>query len=284
LRIFAKKQILMPKKIAIVLAIICAYLGSMAQNATDSLQVTPVAPAAVMAQEVASLPPDTVSYRIKPGDRLRIRNLNSLSIILPELSNMAVAGAQVSAQGSNGAVFETYVTRTGQIALPQVGLVKVAGLTRAEAVLEIEHSYANVLNKAIFDLEILNLRIKVLGAVGKQGVILLENEKLTLGEVIALAGGIDFATADKTIKLVRSRNNSQQEINFDIRDLNDPKITNTLVFDGDYVFVPPSKASLRNIKNQRTSSILQPIALTLNALAVIVGLYFTYRASLPKGP
>ena len=248
---------------------------------TDTI-LTPTRPAVVVATEVVSVPIDTLSYRIKIGDRLRIRNLNSLSIIMPELANMSVAGAQVSAQNANGSVFETYVNRTGQIALPQVGLVKLAGLTSAEAVFEIERIYANTLTKAIFDLEILNLRIKVLGAVNKQGVILLENEKLTLGEVIAMAGGIDFANADKTIKLVRSRNNAQQEINYDIRDLGNPRVTNLPVFDGDYVFVPLSKSSLRFVKNQRTASVLQPIALTLNALAVIFGLYFTYQASLKK--
>ena len=244
--------------------------------------LAPARPAVVVAPEVVSVPPDTLSYRIKIGDRLRIRNLNSLSIIMPELANLSVAGAQVSAQNASGSVFETYVNRTGQIALPQVGLVKLAGLTSAEAVFEIERIYANTLTKAIFDLEILNLRIKVLGAVNKQGVILLENEKLTLGEVIAMAGGIDFANADKTIKLVRSRNNAQQEINYDIRDLGNPRVTNLPVFDGDYVFVPLSKSSLRFVKNQRTASVLQPIALTLNALAVIFGLYFTYQASLKK--
>jgi|GEM_PF-898298 len=250
-----------------------------AQTATVSDTAGFARSAIMMAREVASVPPDTLSYRLKIGDRLRIRNLNSLSIIMPELANLSVAGAQVSAQNASGSVFETYVNRTGQIALPQVGLVKLAGLTSAEAVLEIERIYANTLTKAIFDLEILNLRIKVLGAVNKQGVILLENEKLTLGEVIAMAGGIDFANADKTIKLVRSRNNAQQEINYDIRDLGNPRVTNVLVFDGDYVFVPLSKASLRYVKNQRTSSVLQPVALTLNALAVIFGLYFTYKSS-----
>ncbi|TAF95457.1 MAG: hypothetical protein EAZ32_07150 [Cytophagia bacterium] len=276
--------------IVLFLGFVCAE--SAAQNAPDTLRVaakldtlraavaTPTS--AVMAQEVAFLPPDTLSYRIKPGDRLRIRNLNSLTIILPELANMTVAGSQVSAQNASNSAFETYVNRTGQIALPQVGLVKVAGLTRAEAILEIERGYSNTISKAIFDLQILNLRIKVLGAVNKQGIIMIENETLTLAEVIALAGGIDFANADNTIKLVRSRNNVQQEINYQIRDLDKPQITGTLIFDGDYVFVPPSKASLRSIKNQRTAGVLQPIALTLNALAVMIGLYFTYKASLPK--
>ena len=246
------------------------------KNLADTTRRPKPVPITLMGQEAQTLPKDTVSYRIKAGDRLRIRNLNSLSILIPQLSNLAVAGAPTTAQGNNGSVFETFVNRTGQITLPKVGRIKVAGLTRAEAITEIERGYVNELTDPIFDVEIINLRIKVLGAVVKQGVILLENEKLTLGEVIALSGGIDFVNADKTIKLVRSRGDVQQEINYNIRDLGSPAIINVPIFDGDYVFIPPSKASLRTIKTQRVSSILQPIALTLNAIAVLTGIYLSY--------
>lgn len=265
-----------------------AAFPSLAQtnSADTTLVATPIIvidslpfpkPIPIMGKDLQTLPKDTLSYRIKAGDRLRIRNLNSLSILIPQLSDLAVAGAPTTAQGNNNSVFETFVNRTGQITLPKVGRIKVAGLTRAEAIAEIEHGFLTELTVPIFDLEIINLRIKVLGAVVTQGVILLENEKLTLGEVIALSGGIDFVNADKTIKLVRSKGGVQQEINYDIRDLGNPAITNVLIFDGDYVFIPPSKASLRNVKNQRISGILQPIALTLNAIAVLIGLYLSTR-------
>jgi len=152
-------------------------------------------------------------------------------------------------------------------------------LSKQETTTEIEKRYKNLITDPIFEVEIINLRIKVLGAVSKQGVYMLENEKMTLGEVIAMAGGVDFAVADKTIKLIRSQSQKQQEINFDIRNLSDPAVANILVFDGDYVFIPPSKGSLRNIKNQRIANILQPVALTLNAIAVVLGVYLTVRAS-----
>lgn len=222
-----------------------------------------------------SLPVDTLVYRIKAGDRLRIRNLNSITTIFAESAGLTGSGGQSA--GGNATFFETAVDRNGQIALPRVGRVKVAGLSRLEAVHEIEHRYESNITNPIFEIEIINLRIKVLGGVNKQGVFVLENEKITLGEALALAGGIDFAVADKNIKLIRPREGIQEEINYDIRDLSNPQISNILISDGDYIFVPPSKGSLRSIKNQRTSAILQPIALTLNALAIIIGLYISAK-------
>jgi len=218
--------------------------------------------------------PDSNIYRIKAGDRLRIRSLNALEIIYPPGSNLTVGTSVMSSgQAGNAPAYLITVDRLGQIVLPQVGRVKVAGLSRAEAVHEIELRYVNLINEPVFEIEIINLYIRVLGAVARQGMILLENEKLTLGEVIALSGGIDFSIADRTIKLIRKGSNTQQEINYDIRNLSDPAVASIPVFEGDYVFIPPSKGSLRNIKNQRIASILSPIAIGLNALAVVLGLY-----------
>jgi polysaccharide export outer membrane protein len=94
-----------------------------------------------------------------------------------------------------------------------------------------------------------------------------------LGEALAQAGGIDFATADKTIRLIRPRAGIQENLDFDIRDLSNPKISNVMIYDGDYIYVPPSKAALRNVKNQRASAVLQPIALTLNVVALLIALF-----------
>lgn len=222
------------------------------------------------------IPRDTSVYRIKIGDKLRIQNLNALEIIYPQGGNLSVGTSPMTnGQTGNSPAYVATVDLKGQIILPQIGRTKVAGLTKAEVVAEIERRYEQLINNPIFDVEITNLRIKVLGAVLRQGTIILEEEKITLGEVIALSGGIDFTTADNTIKLIRNRSGMQQEVAYDVRNLSDPSIANIPVFDGDYVFVPPSKSSLRVIKNQKFSSIVQPVALTLNAIAILLGLYIT---------
>lgn len=224
------------------------------------------------------IPLDTTTYRIKPGDRLQIRSLNALETIYPQAGSLNVgASPMASGQVGSAAFYITTVDRLGQIILPQVGRVKIAGLSKVETVAEIERRYQNLINDPVFDIEITNLRIRVLGSVARQGMITLENENLTLGEVIALSGGIDFSTADRTIKLIRTRSGTQQEVNFDIRNLGDPAIANISVFDGDYVFIPPSKGSLRVIKNQRIASIIAPISIGLNALAVVLSLYIAFR-------
>ncbi len=226
------------------------------------------------------IPEDTVVYRIKVNDRLQIKSLNALEIIYPQGGNLAVNGSnmtngQTGGMGNIAPVYSAMVDRRGFIILPQAGRLKVTGLSRAEAATEIEKKYQDLITNPVFEVEITNLRIRVLGAVLKQGVITLNEDKLTLGEVIALSGGIDFSTAANTIKLIRTRYGIQQEVVYDIRNLSDPSVSNIPVYDDDYVFIPPSSSSIRVIKNQKISSVLQPIALTLNAFAIIIGLYLT---------
>jgi polysaccharide biosynthesis/export protein len=218
------------------------------------------------------VPIDTIAYRIKVGDRLKIRNLNSINTIFSENVSLGAGTGSSQQQSAISQPFETTVNRYGQITLPQSGRIKVAGLTRIEATNEIEKSYDSTITNPIFEVELINLRIKVLGAVGHQGVFPLENERISLGEALAQAGGIDFITADKTIRIIRPRAGVQENLDFDIRDLSNPKISNVMIYDGDYIYVPPSKPALRNIKNQRLSAILQPIALTLNSIAILIAL------------
>lgn len=259
-------------RLVFLLLLLCPQIWAQ-KNTPDS---TKVSETVITNRFVVAL--DTNTYRIKAGDRLRIRSLNALEIIFPQSGNLSVGAAPMSSgQVGDATAYQTTVDRLGQIILPQVGRVKVAGLSKAEAVTEIERRYQNLINDPVFDIEITNLRIRVLGLVSRQGMITLEDEKLTLGEVIALSGGVDFATADQTIKLIRTRSGIQQEVNFDIRNLSDPAIANIPVFDGDYVFIPPSKGSLRNIKNQRIAGILSPIAIGLNALAIVLSLYLAIR-------
>jgi polysaccharide biosynthesis/export protein len=211
---------------------------------------------------------DSTAYRLRGGDRLKIRNLLSISIIYPEAAAATISSDKTSGVVGGEKPYEITVDKRGNITLPRVGRIKVGGLTRLQTVAAVEKAYSNVLTDPIFEVEIMNLYIKVLGSVNKQGIIPLQNESMSLGEVIASAGGINFVTADKTIRLIRTQENQQVEINYDVRDLSNPSITNLPVYNGDYVFVPPSKVSLRDVKIQRISNIVQPIALVLNALAV----------------
>ena len=198
-------------------------------------------------------------YRIKEGDKLEIRNLNWSSALFPDPS-------QPSAEAEG---FAVVVRRDGSISLPEIGRLQVAGLTRQDVADSLSVSYQDLRNP-LFEVAITNLGVKVLGAVNGQGLVPMEGDYLTLGDVLARTGGIDYGEASNVIQIIRGEGTQQQVIQYDFRDLGDPLIMNQNIYDNDIVYVPPSRGSIRSVKYQRALVLAQPIITALNLTLIIL--------------
>jgi polysaccharide export outer membrane protein len=98
------------------------------------------------------------------------------------------------------------IDKEGDINLPYVGKLKVAGLTSIQTEQLLMEAYSVYYPEPLINIEIINLRVQVLGEVSKPGTIKLEREQNTLVEVLAAAGGLTF-DADRTkIKVIRRGN------------------------------------------------------------------------------
>jgi polysaccharide export outer membrane protein len=131
----------------------------------------------------------TGSYRIKPQDILQIKNLQNIKYIVDETP---AAGSGSNNGGSAGTPGQTFqVEDDGTVALPAIGHIKVAGLTRPEAAKQIEDLYRkSLLKDPIIEVKIVNLKITLLGEVKAQGNYTLTKDRTTLVEMIGEAGGL----------------------------------------------------------------------------------------------
>ncbi|HVV54746.1 MAG TPA: polysaccharide biosynthesis/export family protein, partial [Mucilaginibacter sp.] len=147
----------------------------------------------------------TSDYKIRSQDILQIRNLQSTRYIVDEepVTTTTTGGGGVAAgQAAQGQTYQ--VEDDGTVALPVIGHVHVAGLTRAEASKLIEDLYRkNLLKDPIIDLKIVNLKVTVLGEVKAQGNYPLVKDKTNLVEMIGEAGGLTDRADEKTIKIIR---------------------------------------------------------------------------------
>ncbi|QOR62635.1 polysaccharide biosynthesis/export family protein [Sulfurovum sp. ST-21] len=135
----------------------------------------------------------SIEYRILPQDRLAVVLYKD-----PNQENMVSAGELGQRMTSKGILVDT----AGNITLPLIGKVKVAGLSQTQAADRITKRYKKYLNTPSVYLEVLNKRILVLGEVRKPGVIELDKEKMTLFEALAHAGDLtDSAVRDNVIIL-----------------------------------------------------------------------------------
>ncbi|WP_373512812.1 polysaccharide biosynthesis/export family protein [Persicitalea sp.] len=201
-------------------------------------------------------------YRIKAGDKLLIRNLNWSSELFPDPNQMATADGA-------GAGYKAVVRTDGNISLPELGLVPVAGRTR-QAVADTLATLYQDLRNPLFEVSITSLRVNVLGSVNTQGIVLLEKDFLTLGEILAQSGGINYSEASNVIQIIRSEGTQQQVIEYDFQDLGNPLIMNQNIYDNDIVYVPPSRGSIRSVKYQRALVLAQPIITALNLTLIVI--------------
>jgi polysaccharide export outer membrane protein len=218
-----------------------------------------------IADSTTHLPPVTLSqYHIKPGDLLQIRNLQDIKYIVNETPPTTTSGGNAS-QG------QTFLVEDGgTVALPFIGRVPVAGLTRIEAQKLIEDLYRkNLLVNPIIDLKIVNLKVTLLGEVRAQGNYTLIKDKTTLVELIGEAGGLTEAANEKNIKIIRGneQNPVVTEVDLDnIRSINDPK---TILQSGDIIYIAKNTRAARADNLQNFSTIFQPLLILFNTVLIL---------------
>ncbi|MCF0056754.1 polysaccharide biosynthesis/export family protein [Dyadobacter sp. CY356] len=208
----------------------------------------------------------TGAYLIKPGNKLLIQNLNWTSRLFPEPDKIQ-NGQSFSENG-----YRVQVNPEGNITLPEIGKFHVSGLNRSQLSDSLTFLYKDIVRDPIFEVEITNLQVKVLGACTIQGLVTLDKETQSLGEVLAKAGGIKYNEAGNTIQIIRGDGKEQKIIEYDFQQLGDPVIMNLLIFDNDIIYIPPSKEGIRSVKLSRKLVILQPVLIALNLALLIVNI------------
>ena len=178
----------------------------------------------------ARLPPEVpVSrYQIGVDDVILVRSAQSAA------SSTVVAGE--AAPQNQGLLYT--VQEDGSIALPDVGRIKVVGLTVMEAENAVfEKVVASNLSPSI-SLEVAEFNsrsVAVGGAVGAPGIVKISSTPLTLADALAKAGGVTAGDVDFALARI-FRNGSLYQV--PLADVySDPDIKRLPLQDGDSVFV-----------------------------------------------
>lgn len=145
---------------------------------------------------------------------------------------------------------KTYlVDEEGNIEFPVLGKVKLAGLTRNEAIQYMK----GLLSKDIVDpgvsIAIKNYRITVLGEVTKPGTFPLENEKVTILEALGMAGDMTINGVRENVLVVREEGG---ERNYYRVNLASTEVFNSPVYylaQNDVVYVEPNQNKINTSSN-----------------------------------
>jgi len=198
-------------------------------------------------------------YKIQPHDRISITMYNH-----PELGTSSVQSQRADTTG-------VLVNARGFLRLPLIKSVHVAGLSQTAAQKKIEKAFSAYLEDAEVYLEVLNKRAYILGEVKKVGEMPLFNEKLTLLQILAKAGGFTDYANRKAVVIMKNRGNAIKTQTIDLTNLNSIKMANLMIYPNDIIYVPPT--GLKPV-NTSISQVNPSLGLINKILSPIVSLRY----------
>ena len=200
----------------------------------------------------------------------------SISILTIDPSTSAVANQSNSLMtaGSSSSTGKQeiegfIVDKNGEIELALIGKIKLAGLTTYQARELIRAKALENFKNPIVTLRFANFKISVLGEVGRPSTYTLPNEKVSILDVLSLAGDLTLYGRRENVLVIREVNGKKE---FGRLNLNSTELFSNPYYylrQNDIVYVEPdkAKASALNSPTRNTIGIILS-AVTVAILAI----------------
>lgn len=140
----------------------------------------------------------------------KLQNDDLLSIIVsadqPELTipfNMPQIQGNYQINENQDGIKTYLIDAYGYIEFPVVGKIKMAGLTRTEAINKLHDAVKEYITNPTINLRILNYKISVLGEVMRPGSFKIASERITFLEALSLSGDLTIYGKRNNILLIR---------------------------------------------------------------------------------
>lgn len=176
-------------------------------------------------------------YTLKPGDVLSLK----VQTTTPTEYNFLNTPAVVS--GSDDPVLSGYTIDTaGDILVPVVGKIQLAGLTMPEARVTVTNALKPFLSDPTVNLRLLTFRYTIIGEVRAQGQFTTYQDNINVIEAVASAGGFSDYANRGNIRLVRYENGQAKLYNFSLLSDNTIAMKNFYLQPDDMIVVDPLPA------------------------------------------
>lgn len=179
-------------------------------------------------------PTDQLAIVISAADVAAAAPFNQLSTIQTTANNNALSPYS-----------PTYtVDENGNISLPMVGSIKLAGLTRSQAIETIKEKVSKYVVNPGVNVNFVNFRISVLGEVSRPGSFIVPTERITLLDALGMAGDLTIKGKRENVTVIRESNGVKERYNVDLTSesaLNSPVY---YLAQNDVVYVEPNSAQI----------------------------------------
>lgn len=222
-----------------------------------------------------TLPLADYAPQIKPDDELMI----SISSPIPEATahyNMPLSNP-ATREGLNMTTTPRQLTYTvdtqGNIQIPTIGTMHVAGLTVEELQQKLETIVRRDVADANVRVELVNFQIVVAGEVARPSTIRVNRQRFSILDALSAAGDLTPYGERDNVLIIREENGKRV---FAHLDLNSSDVLTSPYFylqQNDYIYVEPNKIRQANSRyNQDNAFKLTVISTVVSAASVIASL------------
>ncbi len=212
-------------------------------------------------------------YTITKGDKLQFRLFSNGGFKVIDMTSGKNSGANNLLRNNSTGI--NYVVRPDSMAkLPALGDVNIVGMNIYEAENYLEELYSEFYVEPFMQLNVVNKRVIVFPGTGSTAkVVPMQNNTVTLMELIARVGGISRDSKANTIKVVRMVDNERQIYKIDLSTIDGLEDGQMIMQANDIVYVQPNPNVAREL--------LQDITPIVSLVTSTVLLYATFRTLKP---
>jgi polysaccharide export outer membrane protein len=212
---------------------------------------------------------EAVVYKIQSGDNLFIKFYS-----IEPLSNavLSMDNSIRSSQGLGEKYRDVYqVDSSGYISLPQLDRVFVKDLSLQQLKDSLDYKMKKFFQLSSMQVRLADNYVTVIGDVNKPGRYLIDfNDKISVFEILGMAGDLKFEANRKEIKLMRNNNNKTEVVSLDLtkRDILENKYY--YILPNDIIYVEPLRAMNLDKRTFPFATTLALILATTTSILVIL--------------
>ena len=181
-------------------------------------------------------------YRIAPNDLITFQLFSNEGERLNQMTAGSTDGKGLQNQNmmNQRSQISYLVRQDGILELPEVGDMRLEGLTIEESEGLLEEAYSSFYNRPYVVVRVTNKRVLMFpGESGRAMVITLENMNTSLLEVMALAGGIGSRANASKVKLIRRTEEGNKIYQMDLSTVDGLSDAQLVVQANDIIYVEP---------------------------------------------
>ena len=211
--------------------------------------------------------------RIQPNDILSI-TVSSLNIESNALFNRGIIQApNVAVNMESSVTPDSYlVSASGTIDFPVLGKMKLADLTREEAIEKMTVKLQQFVKDPIVKIRLINFKVTVIGEVNKPSTFSVPTERINVLEALGLAGDMTAYGKRENVLLLREKDGVRSTTRLN---LNDKEVLSSPYFylqQNDVLYVEPDR-----IKEIQASTNTKTLAISTMTISIIVALIFNFQ-------